>query len=114
MLSRELSVVGNVNGTIGGLAISLDEYKTFSQNDRARANGKARTPDEVAAELHSVRDVVPGLLERGLLRGRQIPVGLRITEQSIAAFKQRYTALASIAAEIGSSSRALDALLRRK
>ena len=107
MLSRELTVVGNVNGTIGGLAIPLDEYKAFAQNDRARANGNMRTPDEVAAELHCERDVVPGLLERGLLRGKQIPVGLRITEQSMAAFKQRYVSLASIAADLGSSSRAL-------
>jgi len=107
MLSRELTVIGNVNGKIGGLAISLHEYKTFAQNDRARANGNARTPSEVAAELYCDREAVPGLFERGLLKGKQIPVGLRITEQSLAAFKQRYVSLASIATELGSSSRAL-------
>jgi len=107
MLSRELTVIGNVNGKIGGLAIALHEYKSFAQNDRARANGNARTPSEVAAELHCDREAVPGLFERGLLKGKQIPVGLRITEQSITAFKQRYVSLAAIASELGSSSKAL-------
>jgi TniQ len=107
LLSGELRVMGNIDGTVRGLFVSRSELQQFGKNNRARQNGNARTPSEVAEELRCDRACVCGLVESRLLDGRNTSRGLRISEQSIARFKNRYVSLASIAREIGSSGRAL-------
>src|SRR5271165_2846007 len=43
VLSRELPVVGNVDGNIGGLLVSYEGFQRLADNERARANGRTRT-----------------------------------------------------------------------
>jgi hypothetical protein len=107
LLSGELRVWGNVDGTVRGLFVSQSEFQKFGVNERARHNGHARTPSEVAKEIHCERKCVRSLVERGLLNGWHTPTGLRISEQSIARFKKKYVPLVSIARDIGSSAAAL-------
>ena len=99
--------MGNVDGTVRGLFVSRAEFQQFGKNDRARQNGNARTPSEVAKEISCCISCIPGLVGRKLLDGWNTPTGLRISEASIARFKIRYVSLASIAREIGSRARGL-------
>jgi len=107
LLSGELRVLGNVDGTVRGLFVSRAEFRQFGMNERARHNGHARTPSEVAKEIHCEKKCVRSLVERGLLNGWHAPTGLRISEQSIARFKKQYVPLVSIARDMGSSAVAL-------
>jgi hypothetical protein len=104
LLPGELRVLGNIDGIIPGLFFSRAEFQQFGKNHRARQNGNARTPLEVANEIHCVKACVRGLVLRRLLDGWNTPTGLRISERSIARFKKKYVSLASIAREIGSST----------
>ena len=107
LLCGELRVLGNVDGTVRGLFVSRAEFQQFGKNERARQNGNARTPSEVAKEISCYRRCIPGLVGRKLLDGWNTPTGLRISEASIARFKKKYVSLVSIAREIGSCVRAL-------
>lgn len=107
LLSGELRPLGNVDGTVRGLFISRAEFQQFGRNERARQNGSARTASEVAKEIHCATQCIRELVESRLLDGWNMPTGLRISEQSIATFKEKYISLSSIAREVGSSPRVL-------
>ena len=92
---------------VRGLLIPREAFRRFAMNDRARANGSARTASEVAKELHCARDSVFGLVERQLVQGKETPTGLRIFDASVAAFKRKYISLASIARTTPHSAYAL-------
>lgn len=106
-LSGELRVLGNVDGTVRGLFVSRAEFQQFGRNERARQNGNARTASEVAKELCCHKGYVPALVGLRLLDARKTPKGLRISEVSIARFKEKYVRLVSIAREIGCKTAAL-------
>lgn len=101
LLSGQLRVQGNVDGTVRGLFISRAEFQQFKNNDRARRNGNARSVAEAAKEIHCPSPYIPGLVGLKLLDGWSTPTGLRISERSIASFNKRYVSLTSIAREIG-------------
>jgi TniQ len=105
LLSGELRVMGNVDGTVRGLFVSRAEFLQFGKNDRARQNGNVRTASEVAKELCCNNGYVPGLVWLRLLDARKTPRGWQISEQSIVRFKKKYVSLESIAREIGNSAR---------
>jgi len=97
LLSGGLPVVGNIDGTVKGLLIRRSDYNHLLRESRAKSCGNARTVAEVAKELDCDVHAVPGLISRGLLRGTQLPGGLRVFEDSVAEFKRRYVSLLSIA-----------------
>jgi hypothetical protein len=97
LLSGELPVVGNIDGTVKGLLIRRSDYDPFLRESRAKIYGNARTVAEVATELDCDVHTVPGLVSRALLRGTRLPSGLHVFEDSVAEFKQRYVSLLSIA-----------------
>ena len=107
LLSGELRVLGNVDGTVRGLFVSQAEFRQFGKNDRARQNGNARTCSEVRKEIWCDWGCVEGLVSARLLDGWNTPTGLRISEESIARFKKKYVSLLSIAREMGKISRTL-------
>ncbi len=107
LLSGELRVLGNVDGTVRGLFVSRAEFLQFGRNDRARQHGNVRTASEVAKELCCNIGHVPGLVGLRLLDARKTPRGWQISEQSIVRFKKKYVSLESIAREIGNSARDL-------
>ena len=72
LLSGELRVLGNVDGTVRGLFVSQAEFRQFGKNDRARQNGNARTASEVAKEIRCNRGCV-----QGLVRPDCLMVGIR-------------------------------------
>src|SRR5271157_2535037 len=43
VLSRELPVVGNVDGTVAGLLVSYEGFQRLAHDERARENGDTRT-----------------------------------------------------------------------
>ena len=107
LLSGELRVLGNVDGTVQGLFVSRAEFQQFGRNDRARRHGNVRTASEVAKELCCNNGYVPGLVGLRLLDARKTPRGWQISEQSIVRFNKKYVSLESIAREIGNSAREL-------
>jgi len=107
LLSGELRVLGNVDGTVRGLFVSQAEFWQFGKNDRARQNGNARTCSEVRKEICCDWGCVEGLVSVRLLDGWNMPTALRISEESIAMFKKKYVSLLSIAREMGRISRTL-------
>jgi TniQ protein len=113
VLSRELPVVGNVDGTVGGLLVSYEGFQRSAHNERARANGGTRTIAEAARQLECNTRSVRRLVELEWLRARPTPKAFRVTEGSIAEFKKRYVSLLSIARTTNSASWALQNLCKR-
>jgi hypothetical protein len=107
VLSRGLPVVGNVDGTVAGLLVPYDRFERLAHDERARASGDTRTIAETARQLECNTRSIRRLVELGWLRARPAPKMLRITEESIAAFKKRYVSLVSNAKAINSRSWAL-------
>src|SRR5271157_4678971 len=107
ILSRQLPVIGNVDGSVGGLLIPHEEFQRLANDEPARASGGTRTPCEAARQLECNPYSIGGLVDLELLKGQQTPRGLRVKEESIAEFKKRYCSISSIAKAIHSSSRGL-------
>jgi TniQ len=104
LLARSLAIVGNTDGTIAGLLMDRAEYRRFTVDARSRAAGDTIPSYIVEKHLHCDASVVPGLLRMGLLEGHRSPTGLRITCESVLAFKTKYLSLAFIANCIGTTS----------
>jgi hypothetical protein len=107
VLSRDLSVGTSIDGTVGGLLIPCEEFDCFVEKAHCRIFGKSRSSGRTARELCCESQTIPGLVASGLLASRKTPVGVRITEESIAEFKREYVRMASIAKALDTSSRAL-------
>jgi hypothetical protein len=107
VLSGEIPVVANVDGTPGGLELDSPVYKRFVQAARIRAAGNTVTLADAARTLVCDSRTVQGLVQLALLQGTATPGGLRVTAESVHAFMERYVSLARIAKEKGTSSRAL-------
>jgi hypothetical protein len=107
VLSRELPVVGSVDGTVTGLLLPYEEFQHLAHDERARANGDTRTLAEAARQLECDPGSIRSLVELEFVRARPVRKGVRVTEESIAEFKRRYVSLASIARTMNTSSRAL-------
>ncbi len=113
MLSKELRVVGNVDGTVTGLLVPYEEFQRLAHDERARASGDTRTIAETARQLECNTRSIRRLVELEWLRARQISKYLRVTEESIAEFKKQYVSLVSIAKAINSRSWALKNFCKR-
>lgn len=50
VLSRELPVVGNVDGTVAGLLVSYEEFQRLAHDERARPNGDTETSADAAQQ----------------------------------------------------------------
>lgn len=107
VLSTRIALIGNADGTPGGLLLDGTVYQRFVEDARGRAAGNAITPTEVAKILGCDRGTVPELVQLDLLKGEQSPVGLRITEESVKAFKQQHVSLATLTKSVGIRSRIL-------
>ena len=113
VLSRELPVVGNVDGTVAGMLVSYEGFQRLAHDERARANGDTRTIAEAARQLECNTRSVRRLVELEWLRARPTPKAFRVTEESIAEFKKRYVSLLSIARTTNTASWALQHLCKR-
>jgi hypothetical protein len=113
VLSRELPVVGNIDGTVAGLLVSYEEFQRLAHDERARANGDTRTIAEAACQLECNTRSIRRLVELEWLRARPTPKAFRVTEESIAEFKKRYVSLLSIARATNSASWALQRFCKR-
>ncbi len=113
VLSRELPVVGNIDGTVGGLLVSYEGFQRLAHDERARASGNTRTIAEAARQLECNTRSVRQLVELEWLRAKPTPKAFRVTEESIAEFKKRYVSLLSIARTTKSASWALQHICKR-
>jgi len=104
LLAGSLAIAANTDGSIAGLLIERAEYCRFVIAVRSRAAGDTMPPYLVEKHLLCDASTVPGLLQMGLLEGHRAPTGLRITNESVEAFKTKYVSLASIANSIGTHS----------
>jgi hypothetical protein len=107
VLSRNIAVLSNSDGTVGGLVIHPAGYQQIVADSRSSAAGNTKNPVEVARLLSCSRDAIPGLLKLSALQARVTPIGLRVSDESIAAFSREYISLSSIARVEQTSSRAL-------
>jgi len=107
VFSNQIAVVGNADGTPAGLLLDRLACRIFIKHARTSAAGNTFTPAEVAKTLGCDQGTVPGLVQLGLLQGTMTPVGLRILDESIVAFKGKYVCLARLAKSEPTSSRAL-------
>jgi hypothetical protein len=107
LLAKEIAVVGNADGTIGGVLLDCFGYRQFIVDARSGAAGNAKTPGQVARQLSCDPEAVAALVRLGLLQNGTTPVGLRIADESVTAFRREYISLAAIAKAEQTSSRAL-------
>lgn len=70
ILAGKIALIGNTDGTPGGLLLDGPGYQGFVEDARVRAAGNAITPTEVAKILECDRGTVPGLMQLDLLRAR--------------------------------------------
>jgi hypothetical protein len=66
--AKAIALVGNADGTIGGLLLDGFACQQFIADARCRAAGNAKTPREVARRLLCDPEAVPGLVRLGFLR----------------------------------------------
>jgi hypothetical protein len=107
LLSRNIAVLSNSEGTVGGLVIDRAGYQQIVADARSSTAGTTKNPVEVARLLSCSRDAIPGLVKLGALHARLTPTGLRVSNESIESFSREYTSLSSIATVEQTSSRAL-------
>ena len=107
VLSRNIAVLGNSDGTVGGLVIDRAGYQQIVADARSSAGDNSKNPVEVARLLSCSRDAIPGLVKLCALQARVTPIGLSVSDESIAAFSREYISLSSIARVEQTSSRAL-------
>ena len=107
LLTGALAILGNTDGTVGGLLVDGGKFRAFFLAVHNRVAGDTMPPNDVEKHLHCDASAVPSFVQMGLLAGCKTPTGLRITRESVDAFKEKYVSLASIANTFGSSSRRL-------
>jgi len=112
LLARRLDVVGNSDGTIGGILIDSTAYRELLPEPPCVDAKTYLVPKEVSKILHCDQIVIPGLIQMGLLQGIRAPRGLRITAESVKVFKQTYICLATVAKEACTCSRSLVSVCR--
>ena len=113
VLSRDLSIGRSIDGTVGGLPIPCEEFYCFVEKARCRIFGKSKSCGRTARDLCYDRESIPGLIALSLLASKKTPVGVRISEESIAQFKREYVSMASIAKALDTSSRALESFCQK-
>lgn len=107
MLEGRLRVVGQQGSGVETLELVRDELDEFVSKARAAAFGSALTPTEVARTLDCCPLVVPDMVKKGYLQGHVVPAGLRVGAESVQDFTSQYRCMASLARELGGSSRAI-------
>jgi hypothetical protein len=107
LLARDIPLVGNADDTIGGLLLDRFACQLYIADVRCRVAGNAKTPRDVARELSCDPAAVSGLVRLGFLQNGTAPVGLRIKDESVTAFRREYISLAAVAKAEQTSSRAL-------
>jgi hypothetical protein len=107
ILSREIVVLSNSDGTVGGLVIDRSAYERVVADARSASVGNTKNAGEAARLLSCSSDAIRGLVRLGALQARVTPAGLRVSDESIEAFSRRYTSVSSIARAEQTSSRAL-------
>jgi hypothetical protein len=107
LLSKNIAVLSNSDGTAGGLMIGREAYEKVAADARTSAASDTKNPDEVARLLSCSRDAIAGLVKLSLLQAQMTPAGLRVSDESVAEFSRQYTSLSSIARVRQTSSRAL-------
>jgi hypothetical protein len=107
LISSEIAVVANTDGTPGGLVLDGPEYRRLVQEGHIRVAGNTVTLADVATTLGCDSRTVPGLVRLALIQGTATPSGLRVTAESVKRFQEKYVSLAWIADSEGTSSRAL-------
>lgn len=98
ILSGKLISIGNADEGINGMVFTRDEVEQFMVESK-RQYLKLTTLVTAAKFLHSSSIVVKNLYRDGLLAGNQMPNGLFIREDSLAAFGAQYISCAAIASE---------------
>jgi transcriptional regulator with XRE-family HTH domain len=104
LLDGSLAIVGNNDGTIPGLFIDGAECRRLVLDARTRGAGGMVLAEDVEKLIHCDAETIPGLVQMGLLKGKQTPTGLRITPDSVETFGEKYVSLAAIASSIGTTS----------
>lgn len=93
--------------SLRGLVLDKDATLALIGRMRASAFGGAVTPAEASKTLYCDPMVIPSLVAAGYLVGQQHEAGLRVTRESVKTFAAEFCALAEVAKERGTSSRAL-------
>lgn len=104
LLSGQLPAVGNIDGTVKGLLIPRRMLVTFKTAKRTEMHGGAKTPTEVAKRIGCCPLAVPALFSCGLLTGKRVPRGLRISEDSIDRFNRHYVCLSVLAKQLNTGA----------
>ena len=90
LLEGDLAIVGNTDGTIGGLIIDGAAYRRLASAARSRAAGDTMPAYIVEKQLDCDASTVPSLDEDGAARRPRGANGLRITNGSVSEFQSKY------------------------
>jgi hypothetical protein len=97
LLAKVLPVIGNLDGTIGGLLMDRSAYHKFIGSVRSNVTASTQSAREAARFLKCDRITIPGLVRLGTLRGSESPMGLRVEADSLEKFKEEFVFLSVIA-----------------
>jgi hypothetical protein len=114
LLVGEMPILGNVDGTIGGLLLPRESFRRFVQTEATRVIHGWGSCCQAAVSLSCERRIVRGLLKLGLLRGQRVGTRFDIMESSIVGFKKMYVSVGSFARELNTNSKGIVRYCRRK
>ena len=113
LLDGRIKAVGLEGETSGGLLIKIEDVQPLILESRHTSLGDTRSAAESAMLLKCDLAVISSLVGSGHLRSIRKPWGMRVTEESLAAFSSAYSSLAGIAKEHGVSSIVLIGICER-
>jgi hypothetical protein len=97
VLDGKLEIVGSTGKTLCDLLLERREVLAAVERFRREAYGDAVSPTEAANQLECSVEVIESLVELGLLSGKKVPMGIRVSTESIKSFSGQYRSVASLA-----------------
>ncbi|MBB2486988.1 TniQ family protein [Mitsuaria sp. WAJ17] len=111
-LDGKVKSVGRAGEGVGGILFKRTDVEAFAKRCRTDASGEAVSIQEAAQSIGCPVAAVPGLVHQGLLEAVQGANRTRIPRGSINAFLERFSALLSIAKDLGTTTARLQRICR--
>jgi len=106
-LAGDITSIGRNGTTLADIMFAAETVTTYAAEVRSKSAGGTLTHSEAAKAIRIDADVIASLQRMGYLDTVQGRESLRISQESVDVFNNRFASLNGIAADVGSSSKRL-------